>query len=271
MNHTPASNFERQHLMNKLPRDVVAELVICLASNIQYQKDILAVISQSQQLDFLNYDQFFINQAKPIIEAMFGSSPDLTNDVTTVINGSKMIITKQTCEEAVHIFIDVLMSQHFILMNNRVNANSNETPTELKHQTEILKLPYDEIDPFLNRLVRRGILKKGKFVKSSKQSGTYESYLKYLPSDPLEEKELSFELQRHHIQFDEYQEIYKVSAVSPDRTILTMDGKFVMKKQNVNFMVLNNHQDTYATQSTSDLAHDQVTPIVNICVGNGEY
>ncbi|CAF3875571.1 unnamed protein product [Rotaria magnacalcarata] len=265
-----------------------AELIIRLASNIQYQKDILAVISKIKQLDFLNYDQFFIDQAKSIIEAIFGPSPDLTNDVTTAINGSKMIITKQTCEEAVHIFIDVLIPQHFILMNNRVNADSTETPTELRNQTDILKLPYrffykttlfgnrgvlknihkDEIDHFLNRLVRRGILKKGKFLKSSKQSGTYESYLKYLPSDPLEEKELSFELQKHHIQFDEYQDIYKVSAVSPDGTILTVDGEFVMKKQNVNFMVLNNHQDTYVTQSTSDLAHGQVTSIVNVCGGN---
>ncbi|CAF4549414.1 unnamed protein product, partial [Rotaria magnacalcarata] len=106
-----------------------AELIIRLASNIQYQKDILAVISKIKQLDFLNYDQFFIDQVKSIIEAMFGPSPDLTNDVTTAINGSKMIITKQTCEEAVHIFIDVLMPQHFILMNNRVNADSTETPT----------------------------------------------------------------------------------------------------------------------------------------------
>ncbi|CAF4695850.1 unnamed protein product, partial [Rotaria magnacalcarata] len=53
-----------------------------------------------------------------------------------------MIITKQTCEEAVHIFIDVLIPQHFILMNNRVNADSTETPTELRNQTDILKLPY---------------------------------------------------------------------------------------------------------------------------------
>ncbi|CAF3394382.1 unnamed protein product [Rotaria sp. Silwood2] len=33
-------------------------------------------------------------------------------------------------------------------------------------------------------------------------------------------------------------------------------------------MLLNNHQDTYPSQSTSELAHGEVTPIVNVCVGN---
>ena len=161
-----------------------AELIIRLASNIQYQKDILNVISQIQQLDFFTYDQSFIYQAKSIIEKMYGPSPPtLSNDLTTIIHSSKMIITKQSCEEALQLFINLLMSQHFILMNYRINADINETPTELKHQTEALKLPYhffynttlfgnqgvlknihkDEVEHLLDRMVRRGILKKGKF------------------------------------------------------------------------------------------------------------
>ena len=125
-----------------------------------------------------------------------------------------MIITKQTCIEAVHLFIDLFMPQHFILMNYGVNSDANETPTELKHQTEILKSPYrlfykttlfgnrgvlknihkDEIDHLLNRLVRRGIPRKGKFLKSAKQNSTYESYLKYMPRNASEEKNLIYEL-----------------------------------------------------------------------------
>ncbi|CAF3341305.1 unnamed protein product, partial [Rotaria sp. Silwood2] len=248
-----------------------AELIIRLASNIQYQKDILSVISQIEKIDFFTYDQSFIHKAKLIVERMFGPSPDLSNDLRTAINNSKMIIKKESCEEAVHLFINVLMPQHFILMNYRVNIDNNETSTELQHQTAILKLPYRFfLKPhyLLNRLVRRGLLKKGKFLKSSKQTGTYESYFKYLPSDSAEENELICELQKHNIEYGEYRDIYNISALSPDGTMLTADGELMIQKQNVNSMQLNNQKEVYALQNASNPNIVQDKPIVNISIEN---
>ncbi|CAF4915172.1 unnamed protein product [Rotaria sp. Silwood1] len=80
--------------------------------------------------------------ATSIVKIIFGPSKNLSNDLMTVTNNLKMMMTKEICRETVHLSIGMLMPQHFILMNYRVNDNNNETPTELKHQTEILKLPY---------------------------------------------------------------------------------------------------------------------------------
>ncbi|CAF4798635.1 unnamed protein product [Rotaria socialis] len=249
-----------------------AELIIRLASNIQYQKDVVNVLSQIEQLDFYSYDQNFIDQVKLIVEKMYGPPTVSSNDLTTMINNSKMIITKQTCEEAVHLYIDLLMPQHFLLMNYNANADSNETPTELKYQTEILKLQYrffykttlfgnqgvlknihkDQVEYLLNRLVRRGILKKGTFLKSLKQNCTYESYLKYLPLNAFEENHLIRELKKHQINFDKYREIYTTSIMSPDGTILTADGQLAIQKQNANFMMLNICEESNHSQGTSN-------------------
>lgn len=267
-----------------------AELIIRLASNIQYQKDIVNVLSQIEQLDFFSYDQNFIDQAKSIVEKMYGPPPVLSNDLTTIINNSKMIITKQTCEEAVHLFIDLLMPQHFILMNYHANTDTDETATELKYQTEILKLPYrffykttlygnqgilknthkDQIEHLLNRLVRRGILKKGIFLKSLKQNCTYASYLKYLPLNALEENNLIYELTKHQINFDTYREIYTTSAMSPDGTVLTVDGQLAFQKQSVNRTMLNNNEGAYHSQGASNSAQHDKELYDNDHIGHGE-
>ncbi len=135
-------------------------------------------------------------------------------------------------------------------MDYRVVINTIETLSELKYQTEILKLSYfifyktklfgnqgvlkkvykDEVEHLLNRLVRRGILKRGKFLKSSKQIGTFESYFKYLPFDAVEQEELIFESKKHNIEFEEYQNIYKSSSTSPYGTSTTNDGDITLKK-----------------------------------------
>ena len=268
-----------------------AELIIRLASNIQYQKDILNVISQIRQLDFFTYDQNFIDQAKSIIEKLYGPPPIFSQDLTTIIDSSKMVITKQSCEEALQLFINLLMPQHFILMNYRTSADTNETPTELKHQTEILKLPYqlfykttlfgnqgilknihkDEVEHLLNRMVRRGILKKGKFLKSLKQNSIHESYLKYLPFDASQETNLIHELKKNNIKFDEYRDIYKNSAISPDGSVVTDDGEKEIRKQNINFMMLNEKQRSYDSQDNSDSLNGDERLFDNGDIGNGEY
>ena len=120
-----------------------AELIVRLASNIQYQKDILRVISCIENIDFFNYNQHFVDQARSIVQIMFGTPPDLSSeDLTGAINQSRMIITKQTCEEALRLFLNLLMPQHFTLMDCRVSIDAPETPSNLRYQTEILKLPY---------------------------------------------------------------------------------------------------------------------------------
>ena len=129
----------------------------------------------------------------------------------------------------------------------------------------------DEVEYLLVRLVRRGILKKGKYLKLSRQTGTFISYLKYLPSDPLEEKELILELQKHDIPLNEYQEIYKVRAVSPDGTSLTADGELANKKQNINFMLSSNHQGPFVSQRISNLTHNEERPIDTASVVIDEY
>lgn len=268
-----------------------AELIIRLASNIQYQKDILKVVSQIRQLDFFTYDQNFIDQAKLIIEKTYGSPTVISNDLRTIVQSSKMVITKQTCEEALSLFINLLMPQHFVLMNHRIDADTNETPTELKNQTEILKLPYvcfykttlfgnqgilknvhkDEVEHLLNRMVRRGILKKGKYLKSLKQNNIHESYLKYLPSDVLQEANLIHELKKHNVKFDEYRDIYKNSAISPDATILTADGEKEIQKQNTNFMMLNNNRELFGLRENSNSTNQDENLFDNNEIGNGEY
>ena len=94
----------------------------------------------------------------------------------------------------------------------------------------------------LNRLVRRGILKKGKFLKSLRQNCTYDSYLKYLPSDTSEQENLIIELKKNQLDLQDYQYINKNSTLSPDGTIITAEGIDALAKQNIRFMPFNNDQ-----------------------------
>ncbi|UJR12693.1 hypothetical protein I4U23_016867 [Adineta vaga] len=222
-----------------------AEMIVRIASNIQYMKNILEIIHEVNNIDFHECNQNFIDQVEAIIQLKYGlSTNNLPKNTALATNTqSKMIITKQTCEESVSIFLSLLMPQHFTLMNSRINNDVKETQSELTLQTKIVKLTYrvfhkttlhgndgilknidkDLISYLLERMVRRGILKKGYYLKSE-HSVKYESYLKHLPSNELEQQELVFELNKHHVSWEEYQEIYENSYILPANTSLTADG-----------------------------------------------
>jgi hypothetical protein len=241
-----------------------AELIIRLASNIQYMKDVLDIIREVNDIDFNDSNENFINKIEQIIQSRYGSPVEIPlNSAASTINiQSNLMITKETCMETVNLFFDVLMPQHFIIMNHQPSDGNTETLAELQLQTKILKINYrifhkttlfgnigplknidkDVIEHLLNRLVYRGLLKKGLYLKSEK-SNKYICYLKYLPYDKMEEQLLVDELNKHHLSLAEYQEIYKSSDDFPAGTELTTDGNKELKKQNIDFISKNHvHQ-----------------------------
>jgi hypothetical protein len=267
-----------------------AELIIRLASNIQFEKDALKIISHIGEIDFLNCDKNFIDQAQSIAKCMFDLPANSTNELAMTVNQSKMVITKDTCEEALQLFIKVLMPQHFMLMNYRVSIETAETPSELHYETKILKLPYrifykttlfgnqgvlknvpnDELEHLLTRLVRRNILTKGNFLKSSNQDRIYDSYLKRLPADAVEQKKIIFELKKHNMELEEYRTIYKNSLISPYGTTVTGDGDTAIKEQNIDFILIDYDQPMHPTPIHTNSADDENSSNVDICTIGGK-
>lgn len=229
-----------------------AELIIRLASNIQYMKDCLQIINQIDATNFINCNENFVDEVDFLVNSMFGSSfVELNNSVEQYIKERpNMKITKETCQESVHIFFHVLMPQHFSLMNYRTRLQGSETKSEIFYQTKILKFNYrifykttlygnsgvlknldkDFVEHLLSRLIRRGLLKHGTFVHTEKSSVVYESYLKPLPLNEMEKKRFIIELSKHGIAWEQYFEIYKTSHVSPYGTVLTNDGLYAMQE-----------------------------------------
>ncbi|CAF4275294.1 unnamed protein product, partial [Adineta steineri] len=183
-----------------------AELIIRIASNLQYMKDVLTIIEQMKDIDFLNCNQEFVSQAEKMIQINYNSSINTSTDCITSSTNTQWtsMITLETSIKAVGLFISILMPQHFTIMNYRLGVDDKETLPELQLQTIILKVNYnifhkttlfgnigvlknidkDIVDHLLSRLVKRNILKKGTFLQSDNRN-KYESYMKYLPSDQL--------------------------------------------------------------------------------------
>ncbi|CAF4531300.1 unnamed protein product, partial [Rotaria magnacalcarata] len=233
-----------------------AELIVRIASNIQYMKICLKIIRLIDQVDFYTIDESFVNQASAIITSNLGPSKPFSmghNALPTNLQ-PKLMITKETCEEAVKIFFKIFIPQHFTIMNYRYHNDTIETSSELGLQTRILKVKYrifhktalsgnngmlknidkDLLNHLLDPLVQRGILKKGNYLQSER-SIKYESYIKYLPCALTEQQQLSVQLKKHDISFEEYQQLYRESEISPPSTRVTPYGKLELEKQNMGF------------------------------------
>lgn len=231
-----------------------AELIVRIASNIQYMKICLQIIRLIGQIDFYTIDEIFIHRANVIIADNLGppTSFSIGHKALPTNLPEKLMITKETCEEAVNIFFKIFMPQHFIIMNNRHYNDTIETSSELDLQTRILNVKYnifhkttlsgnngvlknvdtDLIDHLLNRLVRRGILRKGQYLQSER-SNKYQSYMKYLPSTVAEQQQLSVELEKHNISYEYYQQLCQQSEISPPSTRLTSYGEVELQKRNM--------------------------------------
>ncbi|CAF0947108.1 unnamed protein product [Adineta steineri] len=240
-----------------------AELIIRIASNLQYMKDALTIIEQMKDIDFLNCNQEFVSQAEKIIQLNYNSSINTSTDTQWT-----SMITLYTSIEAVSLFISILMPQHFTIMNYRLGVDDKETLPELQRQTRILEVNYnifhkttlfgnigvlknidkDIVDHLLSRLVKRNILKKGTFLQSDNRN-KYESYMKYLPSDQLEEQQLINELNKHKISLKEYQEIYQTSNVCPPDTV-------ELQKQKIEFI------------HTNEIDRERVVPLTSSSLTN---
>ncbi|CAF1409337.1 unnamed protein product [Rotaria sordida] len=246
-----------------------AELIVRIASNIQYMKICLQIIRLIDQVDFYTIDESFVNQASAIITSNLGPSKPFSmghNALPTNLQ-PKLMITKETCEEAVKIFFKIFIPQHFTIMNYRYHNDTIETSSELGLQTRILKVKYqifhktvlsgnngilknidkDLLDHLLDRLVRRGILKKGNYLQSER-SIKYESYIKYLPCALTEQQHLSVQLKKHDISYEEYQQLCQESEISPPSTRVTPYGKLELEKQN---MVFGDTHDVQRQQSSA--------------------
>ncbi|CAM2726287.1 unnamed protein product [Rotaria socialis] len=233
-----------------------AELIVRIASNIQYMTICLKIIRLIDQVDFYTIDESFVNQASAIIASNLGPSKPFSmghNALPTNLQ-PKLMITKETCEEAVKIFFKIFIPQHFTIMNYRYHNDTIETSSELGLQTRILKVKYrifhktalsgnngmlknidkDLLNHLLDRLVQRGILKKGNYLQSER-SIKYESYIKYLPCALTEQQQLSVQLKKHDISFEEYQQLFRESEISPPSTRVTSYGKLELEKQNMGF------------------------------------
>ncbi|CAF3089710.1 unnamed protein product [Rotaria socialis] len=233
-----------------------AELIVRIASSIQYMKICLKIIRLIDQVDFYTIDESFVNQASAIITSNLGPSKPFSmghNALPTNLQ-PKLMITKETCEEAVKIFFKIFIPQHFTIMNYRYHNDTIETSSELGLQTRILKVKYrifhktalsgnngmlknidkDLLNHLLDRLVQRGILKKGNYLQSER-SIKYESYIKYLPCALTEQQQLSVQLKKHDISFEEYQQLFRESEISPPSTRVTSYGKLELEKQNMGF------------------------------------
>jgi hypothetical protein len=233
-----------------------AELIVRIASNIQYMKICLQIIRLIDQVNFYTIDENFVNQTSTIITSNLGPSKLFSmghNALPTNLQ-PKLMITKETCEEAVKVFFKIFITQHFTIMNHRYHNDTIETSSELDLQTRILKVKYqifhktvlygnngilknidkDFLDHLLDRLVRRGILKKGNYLQSER-SIKYESYIKYLPCASTEQQQLSVQLKKHDISYVEYQQLCQESEISPPSTRVTPYGKLELEKQNMVF------------------------------------
>lgn len=231
-----------------------AELIVRIASNIQYMKICLQIIRLIDQVDFYTIDENFINRANAIITGNLRPSTPFSIGHSALPTNleSKLMITKETCEEAVKIFLKIFLPQHYTIMNYRHHNDTIETSSELDLQSRILNVKYqifhkttlsgnngvlknidkDLIDHLLNRLIRRGILKKGQYLQSE-NSIKYESYMKYLPCTLVEQQQLSVELKKHDISYEDYQQLCQQSEISPPSTRLTPYGKLELQKQNM--------------------------------------
>jgi hypothetical protein len=254
-----------------------AEMIIRIASNLQYMKDALEVMEQIKGIDFLGCNQEFVYQAEQLIQSKYNSFVDTSTDraaSSTNIQSNSMI-TKETCVEAVSLFLSVLMPEHFTIMNHRISTDDKETVPELQLQTKILKVNYhifhkttlfgnigalknvdkDIVDHLLIRLVKRNILKQGTFLQSDNRN-KYESYMKYLPRDQLDEQQLIMELNKQKISWEEYREIYRMSDVCPFGTVVTPYGKIELQKQNIDFMRTNEiHQQLFVPLTSNSLTN----------------
>ncbi|CAF3329437.1 unnamed protein product [Rotaria sp. Silwood2] len=246
-----------------------AELIVRIVSNIQYMKICLQIIRLIDQVDFYTIDESFVNQASAIITSNLGPSKPFSmghNALPTNLQ-PKLMITKETCEEAVKIFFKIFIPQHFTIMNYRYHNDTIETSSELGLQTRILKVKYqifhktvlsgnngilknidkDLLDHLLDHLVRRGILKKGNYLQSER-SIKYESYIKYLPCALTEQQQLSVQLKKHDISYEEYQQLCQESEILPPSTRVTPYGKLELEKQN---MVFGDTHDVQRQQSSA--------------------
>jgi hypothetical protein len=117
----------------------------------------------------------------------------------------------------------------------------------------------DIVDHLLIRLVKRNILKQGTFLQSDNRN-KYESYMKYLPRDQLDEQQLIMELNKQKISWEEYREIYRMSDVCPFGTVVTPYGKIELQKQNIDFMRTNEiHQQLFVPLTSNSLTNpDQI-------------
>jgi hypothetical protein len=236
-------------------------------------KHALQIMEEMKGIDFLDCNQEFVYQAQQLIQSKYNPSVNTTADrIESPTNiHSNFMITKETCIEAVTLFLSVLMPQHFIIMNPRMSTDNKETLPELQLETKILKVNYhifhktilfgnigalknidkDIVDHLLNRLVKRNILKKGIFLQFDNRN-KYESYMKYLPRDQFEEQQLIFELNKHKLSWEEYRETYRMSDVSPAGTVVTPYGKIELQKQNIDFMRTNTIQQQRVVRQTTN-------------------
>jgi len=83
-----------------------AELIIRIASNIQYMKNILDVIYEVNNIDSHSCDQNFTDQVRTIIQSKYGLLPNSSTECATSTTNKqlKLLITKETCEEAASAF-----------------------------------------------------------------------------------------------------------------------------------------------------------------------
>ncbi|CAF1495310.1 unnamed protein product [Adineta steineri] len=205
-----------------------AELIIRIASNLQYIKDALTIIEQMKDIDFLNCNQEFVCQAEEIIQLNYNSSINTRTDC---------VDDKETLPE--------LQLQTRIL---KVNYNIFHKTTLFGNIGVLKNIDKDIVDHLLSRLVKRNILKKGTFLKSDNRN-KYESYMKYLPSNQLEEQQLINELNKHKISLKEYQEIYQTSNVCPPDTV-------ELQKQKIEFI------------RTNEIDQERVVPLTSSSLTN---
>lgn len=265
-----------------------AELIVRLASNIEYLKICLQIIRLIDKIDFYTIDQSFINQAAEIVATHFGPEETFSIKHSALPTNfqSKVTISRESCEEAVNIFLKILMPQHFMIMNCRYYNNTIETSSELELQTRILRIKYkvfhktalfgnhgilknvdkDLIDHLLDRLIRRGILKKGCYLESER-SLKYESYLKYFPCILMEQQQLAAELKKHDLSYKEYQQLYQESETSPATTRVTLYGKSELEKQNMTFINIHDigQQSTTSKHTTARNDNNQNTTSNFLC------
>ncbi|CAF1292345.1 unnamed protein product [Adineta steineri] len=230
-----------------------AELIIRIASNLQYMKDALTIIEQMKDIDFLNCNQEFVSQAEKIIQLNYNSSINTSIDCITSSTNTELtsMITLETSTEAVKTLPELQLQTRILKVNYNIFHK-----TTLFGNIDVLKnIDKDTVDHLLSRFVKRNILKKGTFLKCDNRN-KYESYMKYLPSDQLEEQQLINELNKHKISLKEYHEIYQTSNVCPPATIITAYDKVELQKQKIEFI------------RTNEIDQERVVPLTSSSLTN---